>query len=217
MIVFSFVYLLLALACLLQWGSPDLWSRVGFFSGSALVLSMLLAVETLNFHHAVGYSEEAYREVFGISYDPAMTKGIALLGLGELLVFLDYGHWHLVPMLEQPVLQGIGLGLYVVVPALLLWTDSYLARHFSGGLTGRAVITDGPFQYVRHPRYVGLLASRVAFALAFASVLGWLFVLGWVLLVLRRIRLEEPHLRELFGADYETYAQRTARLIPGIY
>jgi protein-S-isoprenylcysteine O-methyltransferase Ste14 len=34
---------------------------------------------------------------------------------------------------------------------------------------------------------------------------------------LNKIALEEKHLRNLFGSNYESYAQTTARVIPGIY
>jgi protein-S-isoprenylcysteine O-methyltransferase Ste14 len=39
----------------------------------------------------------------------------------------------------------------------------------------------------------------------------------WIALVLRRIPLEEAHVRKAFGAAYDAYAARTARLLPGIY
>jgi protein-S-isoprenylcysteine O-methyltransferase Ste14 len=217
MIFFFLIYLAVAIACLLQWGSPDHWSRVDFLSGGFLALSFLWMAETIRFNRAVGHAENIHHEASGMSYDPGMAKGITVLALGELLVFLDYGHWRLTPELAQPVLQSLGLALYAITPAWMWWADSYLGRHFSGGLTGRKIMTDGPFRYVRHPRYAGLIVSRVAFALTFASAIAWLFVLGWVLLVLRRIHLEEAQLQKLFGADYAAYAQRTARLFPGIY
>ncbi len=44
-----------------------------------------------------------------------------------------------------------------------------------------------------------------------------LVTLAWLGVLLRRIHLEEIHLHELFGADYEAYAARTVRLLPGIY
>ena len=51
----------------------------------------------------------------------------------------------------------------------------------------------------------------------FASILGWPL---WVLLLValgHRMRREELHMRELFGAAYEVYERRTARLVPAIY
>ncbi len=35
--------------------------------------------------------------------------------------------------------------------------------------------------------------------------------------ILRRIRLEEAHLHKIFGAGYDAYASRTARLVPRIF
>jgi hypothetical protein len=59
-------------------------------------------------------------------------------------------------------------------------------------------------------------APKDAAALVFGSAVGWLLaVLWWVLL--RQIRLEEMHLRKLFGDEYEAYARQTAKLAPGIF
>jgi protein-S-isoprenylcysteine O-methyltransferase Ste14 len=38
-----------------------------------------------------------------------------------------------------------------------------------------------------------------------------------VLMLRRRIRVEEAMMLERFGAEYEEYAQGTSRLIPGVY
>ncbi|MBO0799151.1 MAG: isoprenylcysteine carboxylmethyltransferase family protein [Blastocatellia bacterium] len=92
-----------------------------------------------------------------------------------------------------------------------------MGRHFADEGSTRKVITGGPYRFLRHPRYAGLILTRIAFALTFASILGWLFMIGWTLVVLRRINLEEPHLREIFGTEYDIYAGKTEKLIPGIY
>jgi protein-S-isoprenylcysteine O-methyltransferase Ste14 len=99
----------------------------------------------------------------------------------------------------------------------LLWTDRYLSRVFQGNLSDRTVITDGPYRFVRHPRYAGLMALQFAFALALGSVLAWGFAIGWLFVNMRRVRLEEVHLRKLFGRAYEDYCSRTPRFIPGGY
>lgn len=142
---------------------------------------------------------------------------MVLLMLGDLVVFLDYGHWHTMASLERHALQGLGLGLYACAAAWQWWTDRSLAKYFSSPQAGRAPIREGPFNYVRHPRYAGAVTGKVAFGLVFASLLGWLLALSWLLLLLRNITAEEAHLRKLFGVQYEVYARRTARLLPGIY
>ncbi len=217
-LVSSFLFLVAALACLRQWGAADPWSRIDVFSGTYFVLAVVLTIAlALGFNRVAFRSKEVMGEAAGMSYDPAPLRWGTFLVLGELAVYLDYAHWHLLPWLEQRALQATGLGLIIAAAAWLLWTDSYLVRHFSGDLSARKLMTDGPFRSVRHPRYLSLLVGKAAFALLFASALAWLLFLGWILLMLRRMRLEEAHMRELFGAEYDAYAQRTARLLPGIY
>lgn len=216
-LVFIAVYLVAAVACLWQWGSTKPWSRVDVFSGGFLLISLMWGCATMRFHRAIFRSREVMQEAAGVTYDPWMLRWITIFAVTELSVFLDYGHWHLVPQLENPILQSIGLVLYFFGALWLIWTDNYLSKVFAGDLSERRVMTHGPYRYVRHPRYAALIASRVAFALALASILAWFFFLGWLWVNLRRIGLEEVHLRKLFGAEYDAYASRTARLLPRIY
>jgi protein-S-isoprenylcysteine O-methyltransferase len=132
-------------------------------------------------------------------------------------VYLDYGHWHLMPALEKPLLQWLGLAIFFLDSIWLIWVDTHLSKQFAGGLSARRLMTEGPYRFVRHPRYTALIISRFTFALALASVVAWILALGWLLVNLRRIRLEEAHLRRLFPAEYDDYAARTPHLFPGIY
>jgi protein-S-isoprenylcysteine O-methyltransferase Ste14 len=109
------------------------------------------------------------------------------------------------------------LALYLAVMLWQIWTDAYLAGYFSQGERSLVPMSHGPYQYVRHPRYAAAIVGKVAMALTFASLFGWLLVIAWALLLLNRIALEEKHLRELFGSRYDAYAQTTAKIIPGIY
>ncbi len=215
--LFLIAYLFIVLLCLRQWSSAAPWSRLNLFSITALILSCLLGGQQLRLTSQLPDSQDVVREAFGVTFDPGMAKYVGLLALAELLVFIDYAHLHLVPILENRLLQGAGLLLYLLDICWLIWVDAHLANHFASVENARQVLTRGPYAYVRHPRYVGLIASRMAFALTFASALGWLMVVGWILVVNRRIRLEEPHLHELFGAPYDEYANHTPRLVPYIY
>jgi protein-S-isoprenylcysteine O-methyltransferase Ste14 len=215
--LFTFFYLLLALLCLRQWGTNRPWTRLDVFSGSFLALSAFLALRQIQFKRTILRSREVLREASGASYDPATVKWGSLQSLAELSVFFDYAHWHLVPSLEKPLLQALGLGLSVLSIVWLLWADAILVKHFDRGLDNRELITHGPFRLVRHPRYAGLLGLKAGFALTFASVLGWISLAVAVVLVRRRIQLEEKHLRGVFGQTYESYARRTARMFPGFY
>lgn len=210
------VYLAAAVACLWQWNSTQPLARVDIFSGGVVVLFLIWSIGTIHFHRAIFQSPEVMREASGEVFDPLMFVWIALFAAAELGVFLDYGHWHLLPLLEQPALQVTGLVMCAFTSFWLIWTDAYLSRQFHN-LSGRRILTQGPYRFVRHPRYAALMVSSVAVSLALASILAWAIAIGWLCVNLKRVELEEGHLRKLFGADYDAYASRTPRFFPGIY
>ena len=209
-------YLVLALACLIQWGMPSPWSRLDLFSGGYLALRALPVLPSFR-RRRVRVSAECQRERWGSTAAPGWVKWAVVLTVADLGVFLDYGHWHLVPGLERRSAQAFGLLVYLGVAGWQKWTDRHLEAAFGGQTLRPRLTQSGPFGYVRHPRYAGTLAGKVAAALVFASVLGWLQVVLWSILLRRQIRMEEAHLRELFGREYAEYSQHTAKLIPGIY
>jgi len=215
--LFPFFYLLLALLCLWHWGSNRPWSSLDRFSGTFLALNVFLTLKQIGFKKSILRSREVLREASGTSFDPATVKWASLQSLAELTVFLDYAHWHLVLMLKKPILQEAGLAVSILSVIWLVWADAILVEHFAHGLENRELVTRGPYGLVRHPRYAGLLGLKTGFALTFASILGWLSLVVAVMLTGRRIRLEEEHLRAVFGRPYEQYEQRTARMVPWLY
>jgi len=213
----SFLYQVTALLCLLHWRSATPWRDLDFFSGGFFVLNALLLLHRVRFSLGIFDSQEKLREASGLNYDPATIRLGTMLAIADLSVFLDYAHWHLMPALRQSALQIAGLALYACAVAGLMWTDNYLTRHFRGDLNNRPLMTAGPFGIVRHPRYASLLLAKLGFTLLFASILAWISLVASILMVRRRIRLEETHLREVFGPGYGNYSERTARLLPRIY
>jgi protein-S-isoprenylcysteine O-methyltransferase Ste14 len=80
-----------------------------------------------------------------------------------------------------------------------------------------AVVTNGPYRYVRHPAYVGMILFEPAMAILLAS--WWAFLVGGIcaILLVLRTALEDRTLQaELTG--YVDYARRVRfRLFPGIW
>jgi protein-S-isoprenylcysteine O-methyltransferase Ste14 len=213
-VLFPFVYQAAAIVCLRHWGSSAPWQDVDFFSGGFVGVTLLFQLYEAKFKRGMLRSPETIRELAGLTYDRATVGWGSILTLGELAVFLDYGHWHLTLELRRPVVQSAGLLLYVLAVAGLMWTDTCLVRNFQGDLKDRQLMTTGPFAIVRHPRYAGLLLSKLGFALTFASIFAWFSLLASIILIRRRIRLEETHLQEIFGPSYSDYMQRTPGLFP---
>jgi protein-S-isoprenylcysteine O-methyltransferase Ste14 len=118
------------------------------------------------------------REWWALESDQPAPRMVVLLMLADLAVFFDYGHWQWGAKLQQPLLQSLGLGLYAAVAIWQTWTDTYLARYFSQQHREAVPMDHGPYRYVRHPRYSAAIVAKVAFALALASILGWVMRLG---------------------------------------
>ena len=111
-----------------------------------------------------------------------------------------------------PVVAGIAL--IVLGVALRAWSIATLGRFFQYHIEvqpGHRVVTEGPYRYVRHPSYSG-------FALATGDVLSLVAVavLGGVGLVVR-IHAEERQLSDALGPEYERFAERRKRLVPGVW
>ena len=62
-----------------------------------------------------------------------------------------------------------------------------------------------------------MLVNSLGWALAFRSVVGVLLMALMIPPLLARIRSEEALLRARFGSEYDVYAGRTSRLIPGLF
>ena len=82
---------------------------------------------------------------------------------------------------------------------------------------GHRLITDGPYRFVRHPGYAGMLLLCLGSGLALGSWWSLLPMIPVVGLILRRTILEDRYLQEHLEG-YVGYAQRVRhRLVPGIW
>lgn len=208
---------LILLAILRQPNSADPWARVDRYVVLFLIAGGIAGIGQAVFFLGGALRSWGFAEEMGLSYDPGILLFVAALETGKLATACDYARWHLVPGLEVPVLREIGVGLAAAGAAALIWTDRRLARHFATAASAAQIMTDGPYRWVRHPRYASALLLVLGMPLVFGSIFGWLSLAILVMAVHHRIVREEPHLRELFGPAYDQYARRTARLIPGLY
>jgi protein-S-isoprenylcysteine O-methyltransferase Ste14 len=79
----------------------------------------------------------------------------------------------------------------------------------------RVLVVRGMYRYVRNPMYAGVLSVILGFVLWFASgaVLIY-FACLWLAFHLFVALYEEPHLRRIFGAQYEAYCRKVNRWLP---
>lgn len=111
-----------------------------------------------------------------------------------------------------------GLGL-IVLEAWMFWRvnrDLGVARlvgktELSGG---GEVAHGGIYARIRHPRYLGSFLAIMGACLLAGTRQLWMVALGWAVLTLVAILLEERELRVRFGAAYEDYCRRVPRFLP---
>lgn len=105
--------------------------------------------------------------------------------------------------------------------ALRIWAIVHLGKFFTvdvGIQQGHHVVQDGPYRFVRHPSYSGAMLALTGIALLTFNWLGFFIIVGCSLTAYYlRLAVEEKVLLRNLGEDYRRYAERTKRLIPGIY
>jgi protein-S-isoprenylcysteine O-methyltransferase Ste14 len=99
-----------------------------------------------------------------------------------------------------------------------VWALHHLGKNLTDTVVTRrqhSLVTSGPYQWVRHPFYVGLVLMIFGVSVATAN---WLIIglaaLMWFGFLLPRTRIEERNLVERFGDDYRKYARRVGRFWP---
>lgn len=75
------------------------------------------------------------------------------------------------------------------------------------------LITSGPYAYVRHPLYTGLMLFGLGCALGWSTAVHWILLAVLVIVLDAKARREERFLAARFG-DYAAYVERTPRFLP---
>jgi len=106
-------------------------------------------------------------------------------------------------------------GLYLRYTAIVR-----LGRFFTTNVAiqyGHQLIITGPYRWVRHPAYTGLLLAFAAIGLAMGDVIGLLLLtIPTAMALIYRINIEEKFMTEQFGKVYWEYRRTTKKLIPGL-
>ena len=146
----------------------------------------------------------------------------AIVFFGVFMVALPWPFHHFVPApLPIPSAVRTWGGAALFCTGLAMWFATLDAFSRRGGGTPlptdapRHLVVDGLHGVVRNPMIVGQVLVVWGETLWFASA-GFLIYAGLFMLFARRVvvALEEPELRERFGAEYEAYCARVPRWVP---
>jgi protein-S-isoprenylcysteine O-methyltransferase Ste14 len=114
------------------------------------------------------------------------------------------------------ILAAVGTVLFVGGIALAVWARLHLGRNWGMPMTQRAepeLVTSGPYRFVRHPIYSGLLTAMLGTVLV-NNLLGLIVVAVLTAYFYYCGTVEERNLASTFPAAYPQYRARTKMLIP---
>jgi protein-S-isoprenylcysteine O-methyltransferase Ste14 len=210
--VMSFLLLLgiIMLALARQWRIPSIWIEypmnldivfVGFYV-------LWLLVET----------PIAKRDV---STEGKRTSDFAtcqIYAFGQAVTFLS-ALWFPSVWQAPNVAHGVGMSLFLFGVCYRLWAIRALGVFYSHRvrtMTQHRIVDSGPYLFIRHPAYAGMMIANAGVCLYF---LNWVtlgvFLFALVPSIILRIVIEE---RMLFGIEgYADFARKRKRLFPGIW
>jgi protein-S-isoprenylcysteine O-methyltransferase Ste14 len=117
---------------------------------------------------------------------------------------------------HSPILGAAGTVLFVCGLGLAIWARIHLGRNWGMPMSERLepeLVTSGPYRFVRHPIYSGLLLALVGSALA-TNFLGLLIVAILGAYFYYAATVEEKNLIAAFPTAYPAYREHTKKLIP---
>lgn len=125
---------------------------------------------------------------------------------------------------DIPLPNGwIVLGIVTIIGGLALrvWAIEVLGKAFTSTVQivpEHALVTSGPYRFVRHPSYLGAYLAFLGSAILLQSWIGLLIAaLCMAIAYLIRIPAEERVLENNFGDVWRDYRENSWRMIPGVW
>lgn len=145
------------------------------------------------------------RALFIVHYAPILLIILA----GPLTAI--YGVWEMPTNKIATIIAGILIfliGTFVYFKWEIFWEKTYKGQ----------LVTDGIFQYVRHPHYTSLLIVGFGLAFFFFSLFALLIAVIAIPIMIWSIVDEEKLLIKQYGNEYKKYMEKVPwRMIPKIF
>ena len=136
---------------------------------------------------------------------------IVLVNIGRFVPLAPFGQ-------ATVAVAAAGSVVCVIGVAFASWARAALGRSWGMPMDvheDSQLVTSGPYAYVRHPIYTGLLLMMIGTALVYPlAALPTLAILAYVLFSASR---EEQEMQRRFPDSYPQYRRRTKRLVPFVF
>ena len=119
----------------------------------------------------------------------------------------------------NPIVNSIGVLLCGAGIAFAIWARRHLGRNWGMPMSVKEapeLVMTGPYAYVRHPIYTGIIFAILGSALG-SSVVWLIPFIGSCVYFTYSARVEEKIMIEQFPHEYPPYQRRTKMLIPFLF
>ena len=149
------------------------------------------------------------------------SRGIhlALITAAQLLLLIPVPRLRMRFLPNTTAIAAVGLPIEVSFLLLAVWARQLLGRNWSGAVAikvDQALIRTGPYNFVRHPIYSGMLGAYFGIAIISGEVHALLGLILACVAYWRKIQIEERYLSTVFGSAYSEYQADVSAIIPGV-
>lgn len=113
--------------------------------------------------------------------------------------------------------DAVGIFVTLAGLAFAVWARAYLGGNWSSSVTVKVnhqLIRSGPYRWVRHPIYSGMILAMLGTALVRAQVRGLVAVVLLYMGFKIKSKIEEQAMTTTFGAEYAEYSRSTGAIVP---
>ena len=133
------------------------------------------------------------------------------------IIFRDLPHANI--FLSNHFVQTCGVSICALGIAFAIWARIHIGKNWGMPMTQKKepeLITTGPYRFVRHPIYTGLITAMIGSLLAEGFMwMIWLVCMGGYFFY--SAKKEERSMMLQFPEGYPEYMRRTKMLIPFIF
>jgi protein-S-isoprenylcysteine O-methyltransferase Ste14 len=163
------------------------------------------------------------RSVSGRSSRGTMFRAVIAIGIVLLIqVSFRVHFWRHVPLAVtsvSPIAGSVGVALCGLGIAIAIWARAYLGKNWGMPMSlreGHELVTTGPYAFVRHPIYAGILLAVVGTTLVRGLPSIVLLAVIFAYLVYAA-NVEERNMIGQFPNEYPAYVGRTKMLVPFLF
>jgi protein-S-isoprenylcysteine O-methyltransferase Ste14 len=120
---------------------------------------------------------------------------------------------------DSLALRATGFAVALAGWGITIWAREHLGQYWSGRVAikmDHQLIESGPYAYVRHPIYSGVILALLGTALVSGEWRTLIAVAVLIIVLADKARREEALLTDHFGDLYRRYREHTGALVPRI-